>query len=202
MTGWSILGCGTEDFKTRWPEPVTRLDTGKVGVIHNAAGSVIFGLVEQELDIWRYLLQHEEYDSVCVVEADNLFVRKPPQHQGGYMVTLLPNCAGDVFKTSEYFSTPRWADRETAWLLYIHGTAMFRAGDVEAMVSDRFPAWVCLKHEIPIVPTPNWSPSAQVANEQEWIRDAQDAIRRGAYCLHAVKTESQFNALKPMLPCP
>lgn len=203
MTGWPILGCGTEDGRTQWPEPVMRMDTGKVGVIQTPAGSSIFGLVEQEIDIWRFLLQHEEFSSVCVVEADNLFTRKPQEHPGGiYLVTLLPNCAGDVFRTPEYFSTPRWSDREIAWLLYIHGTAMFRQGDVEHYISDRFPAWVCYQHGIPFANTPNWSPSVQVANDTEWIRDARSAIRNGAWCLHSVKHQWQLDALRPMLPCP
>ena len=203
QTGWPILGAGTNDRTCEWPEPVIRLDTGKIGKKETPAGSSIYGLVEQELDIWKYFLDHPQFDSVCVVEADNLFVRKPPEHPGGiYLVTLLPNCERPgLFKTPVYFSTPRWADRVIVEALYSKGVEMFRRGDVEHFISDRFPALICYRHQIPWKATPNWSPSVRAVSESEWISEARSAIRAGAWCLHSVKTQAQLSALKDLLPC-
>ena len=200
-TGFTILGCGTDDGQTRWPEPVMRLDTGKMGTKMTPAGSSIFGLVEQELDIWRWFLDQPEFDSVCVVEADNLFVADPPKAHpgdGSYHVTVLPNRApAGFFSTPIYFSTPRWADRACAGLLYVFGMRMFLMEDVEHYMSDRFPALICQEHGIPFTPNKAWSPSTEAWSEDIWLQEAKAAIRGGAYCLHSVKTESQLNSLKP-----
>jgi len=203
MTGWPILGCGTVDEKCEWPEDVTRLDTGKLGTKMTPAGSSIFGLVQQELDIWKYFLEQTNYDSVCVVEADNLFTKKPPEHPGGgiYLITLLPNYEPrQLFKTVVYFSTPRWADRKAADALYRNGSEMFKRGDVEHFISDRFPAWVCHRHRIPWLNQPAWSPSIFVQSDSEWVRDARAAIGCGCYCLHSVKHEWQLAAVEDLIP--
>lgn len=204
MTGFSLLGCGTEDGKCEWPETIQRLDNGKMGSRMTPAGSAIFGLVQQELEIWKYFLDHPEYDSVCVVEADNLFVRKPPDHSAGaYMVTLLPNYSSPgLFQTDLYFSTPRWADRDVAASLYVFGSRMFTMGFVEHFMSDRFPALICYLHDIPFVGQQAWSPSVSATSNEAWLREARAAIKSGAYCLHAVKHEWQLDALKDLLPCP
>lgn len=207
MTGWPILGCGTEDGACVWPDYVPRLNTGKMGTVMTPAGSSIYGLVEQELDIWSYFLKNNQYDSVCVVEADNLFVRKPPEHPGSglYLVTALPNyMPAGIFKMPVYFSTPRWGDRRVIEQLHAHGRGMFERGDVEHWISDRFPAWVCQLGRIPWLPQPAWSPTPFQfgGTAQEcWIRDARASIQVGCYCLHSVKHQWQLDALKDLLPC-
>ena len=204
MTGWPILGCGTTDGKCEWPDPVMRLDTGKMGKMQTPAGSAIFGLLEQELDVWKFCFDHPEYDSVCVVEADNLFVRMPPKEHGGggYRVTHLPNRSRNgLFRTAYYFSTPRWCDRDTAGLLYTYGSAMLQRGETEHFMSDRFPALICALHDIGVDYEPNWSPSTDAWTDDRWLAEARAAIKGGAWCLHSVKHQWQLDALKDLLPC-
>lgn len=205
-TGFTILGAGTEDGLCEWPEPVARLDTGKQGTKMTPAGSSIYGLVQQELDIWKWFLDHEEFTSVCVVEADNLFVRRPPQHPGAgfYVVTLLPNYSKPhLFKTPVYFSTPRWADRACATRLLNCGRQMLKEGDAEHWMSDRFPAWICQRNKIQWLPLPAWSPSAHrngaASYEEAWIRDSRAAIKLGAVCLHSVKFTWQLDAVRDLM---
>lgn len=203
MLGWDIIGCGTEDRKCEWPEPVMRLDVGKEGARMTPAGSAIFGLIQQEMEIWGWFLSHREYDSVCIVEADNLFVRKPPEHpgQGLYLVTALPNYAmPGLFSTPMYFSTPRWSDRRATEQLFAHGSEMIKRRDTEHDISDRFPALIAQRHRIPWLAQPAWSPSPFTVTTEQWVRDARAAITMGCYCLHSVKTETQLNALKDLLP--
>lgn len=201
MLHWPILGCGSNDGRCEWPEPMLRLDTGKPGKINTPAGSSIYGLVEQELDILRFFLEETTYDSVCIVEGDNLFVRQPPKHQGGYMITLLPNHERPgLYRTSFYFSTPRWPDRETAQRLYACGMKMFHQGETEFCMSDRFPAWVCQKHRIQYRAQNAWSPSVYANSNELWLSEARTAIKQGAFCLHSVKTKEQLDALKDLLP--
>lgn len=209
QTGWDILGVGTEDGKCEWPSKVHRLDIGVMGKKQMPCGSVIFDLVRQEIEIWKWFLDHPEYDSVCVMEPDNLILRKPPEHPGNglYLITQLPNYARPgLFSTVWYASTPRWSDRRCTEQLYRHGREMFLAGNHEMFVSDRFPAHVCERHHIPWIAQPAWSPSANVWDAKDWqtawARDAKAAIRMGCYCLHSVKHQWQLDiALEELKRC-
>lgn len=205
-TGFDILGCGTEDQKVIWPEKVPQLNIGKLGKRMTPAGSSIFGLIEHEIEIWRYFLDRTKHDSVVVVEADNIFVRKPPEHPGDglYLVTLLPNYSQPgVFQTPIYFSTPRWADRIVAKKLLLEGHSMWRHGDTQHDMSDRFPAWICQKHKIPYLAQPAWSPSAfhwgAKDYNEAWVRDARAAIKIGCYALHSIKHEWQLDAIRDLI---
>jgi hypothetical protein len=208
LPNWEILGCGTVDRKCEWPEKVMRLDTGKMGTKMTPAGSAIFGLVEQELTILKWFLDHREYDSVCIMEADNIFVRQPPEHPGNgiYAVTVLPNYSKPgLFSTPIYFSTPRWADREAAERLYYGGLELFRKGDHQHWISDRFMAHVCHRYRIQWMNFPAWSNSAFHWGARDaksaWVRDARAAIQCGCYSLHSVKEQWELDAIQDLLPC-
>lgn len=203
---WDVLGAGTAAGKCEWPKaPRFFLNTGQIGKRRTPAGDSIFGLVRQELDIWKFFLEHDEYDSVCVQEADSIFTRIPPEHpgEGLYLVTALPNYAPPgVFKTPVYASTPRWGDRKCIERLWQHGWKMLTAGDHEHWISDRFPMWICHKHHLPWLAQPAWSPCAFAWDgdwKQCWVRDARAAIKMGAYSLHSVKEAWQLEAVKDLL---
>lgn len=207
MLKWDILGCGPETSSGRrvtWPDTdMCCLDTGKMGTRQTPAGSSIFGLVEQELDIMRWFLSDTDYDSLCVVEADNLFVSVPPDHPGDglYLVTQMPNYSPrGLFKTPFYFSSPRWGDRACIETMHAHGRGMFEAGDVEWWISDRFPAWVAHQAGVRWLGQPAWSPSALTRDDADWVRQARAAIKMGVYCLHSVKHQWQLDALADLLP--
>lgn len=207
MMGWDILGAGTTGGQTEWPEPVHRLDTGPVGTCSTPAGSCIYGLIQQELDIWSWFLDHPEYDSVAVIEADGIFTRQLPDHPGGaYLFTIMPNFSPpNLFKTSVYAQTPRWSDRPTTRKLLTHARQMVAANDLEHRMSDRFPAWICYKHHIKFQGFPGWSPFAMThwaGTENygaQWVHDARMAIQMGAAYIHSCKTEAQLNAIKDLI---
>lgn len=205
-TKFSLLGCGTVDNKVVWPEPVPQLNTGELGTRMTPAGSAIWALCKQEIDIWEHFLARPEYDSVCIVEADNLFCRKPPTHPGSgiYLVTLLPNYSPNgLFSTPCYFSTPRWSDRKCTERLYLHGKDMYERGDHQHFISDRFPAHIAHKHRIPFMAQPAWSPSAFHWSspdwKEAWVIEARTAIKIGCYCIHSCKHDWQLEAIKDLL---
>lgn len=206
-TGYALLGCGPESGEMTWPEPIARLDTGIMGKKQTPVGSSLYGLVYQEIDIWRYFLEHKEFDSVCICEADGVFVRPmPKEHPGGpYLVSLMPNWSpANHFKTSTYFQTPRWSDRPTTEQLYRHGLIMARDGDTEYDISDRFPAWICYKQHIKFQGFPAWSPFANThwsseSFDAQWISDARCAIKCGAFYIHACKTEAQLKSIEDLI---
>lgn len=207
MTGWQIIGCGPATLDpVKWPEAVSCLNTGIVGTRMTPAGSSIWGLVKQELDIIEHFLLMNAWDALCIVEADNLFVRKPIEHScnGMYLAPILPNYAAHgIFKTPIYMSTPRMMDRKCAEIFHAHARGMFDRGDVEHWISDRFPALVCHQGKIPWMNYPAWSPlpftwGATDAREA-WIRDMQCAVKLGACCLHSVKTPEQLAAVQEVM---
>jgi hypothetical protein len=209
-TGFSILGCGTSDGTVSWPEAVPELSIGEIGRTNNAAGEVIFGLVKHELEIiYHFLLVLNDFDTLMIAEADNLFVCQPPPHpqNGLYLAPTIPNYApAGLFKTPVYFTTPRVMDRQCASAFEAHGRGMFQRGDVEHFVSDRFPAAVCHQGRIPWMHYPGWSPlpmtwsvTGLLSNDSRWVRDARTAIQLGACCLHSVKHDWQLDAVKDLI---
>jgi hypothetical protein len=208
MTGWDILGAGTIGGQCEWPEPVLRLDTGQIGKRVTNGISAIWGLVPQELDILEAFLT-TRYDACCIVEADNLFVRKPPEHPGYmlYLVNVITNLHPGIFKTPVYFSTPRYCDRETAAHLVHWGRQMISRGDHEMWISDRFMAHVAFTGKLRFQHYPsftgfpfNWS---GMPIKEAFIKDARTAIQTGSHCLHGIKTADElaqitagFNILK------
>lgn len=210
-TGFSILGCGTEDERCIWPAQIPTLNTGKLGQRKTAAGMVMWPLVYQELQIWQYLMDHPEYDSVCVAEADTLFIRKPPaEHpRGPYLACLVPNFSKPgLFKTSCYMQTPRWSDRPTTEKLLNYGGKMLAEGDSEFWVSDRFPAWICYRYHIPFMAFPSWTRFAfsnwsDMDEETCMLRDIRVAVKCGCIALHGIKTEAHLKAAEEALKeCP
>jgi hypothetical protein len=208
LTGWDILGVGTEDKLCEWPEQILTLNTGKLGLRKTPAGTSIWGLVYQELDVWTWFMAHEHlYDSVCVVEADTLFIRKPPQnHPGGpYLACLVPNFSRPgLFKTSCYMQTPRWSDRPTTEKLLNYGSKMLTEGDAEFWVSDRFPAWICYRYHIPFMGFPSWTRFAfsdwsDMDEESCMLRDIRVAVKCGCIALHGIKTEAHLKAAQEAL---
>lgn len=200
LTDWDILGAGTEDGKCEWPEPVMRLDTGKMGKRITNGISAIWGLVEQEMDILEAFLT-TTYDSCAIVEADNLWVKKPPDHPGGmlYLINIMTNLHPGIFKTPVYFSTPRICDRETAGHLIHWGRKMIARGDHEMWISDRFMAHIAFTGMLRFQHFPSWTSFpfqwSGMPVRDAFIMDARAAIHLGNYCLHGIKTVADLEII-------
>lgn len=200
MTGFDILGAGTEDGLCQWPEPIMRLDSGKLGKKITNGISAIWGLVPQEMDILEAFLT-TQYEYCCIVEADNVWVRKPPEHGGGmiYLVNVITNLHPGIFKTPVYFSTPRICDRETAGHLIHWGRKMIKNNDHEYWISDRFMAHVAFTGKIRFKHFPSFTGfpfewSGCPVNKA-FIKDARTAIWIGDHCVHGVKTAEQLEQI-------
>jgi len=201
-TGWSLMFCGTVDNKAVCPDPNTpMLNNGKLGRRMTPAGLSMWPLVYQEVNIWEFFLNHTEFDSVAIAEADGLFIRKPPtEHPGGpYLVNLVPNFSRPgLFKTSTYFQTVRWSDRPMTEKLFNYGSKMLAEGDAEHWISDRFPAWVCYRYHLSFMPIPNWTrfafPSwSDLGEDACAFRDIRVAVRMGCWYLHSIKSEAHLH---------
>lgn len=209
LAGWDILGCGTIDGLCQWPEPVPRLDTGLLGKKVTRGISAIWGLVPQEMDILEYFLT-TQYEACMIVEADNIFVRKPPEHPGGflYLINLMTNLHPGIFATPVYASTPRYCDRETARHLVHWGREMIARNDVEMWISDRFMMKVAFTGKIRFQHFPSWTSFplswSGLSVQEAFIHDARAAIHLGNYCLHGLKSEEQLRRITDgfNIPCP
>lgn len=200
LTGLDILGCGTVDGLCEWPEPVMRLDNGQLGKRITNGISAIWGLVEQEIQILEAFLT-TDYQFLSIVESDNVWVRKPPDHPGGllYLVNLMTNLHPGVFATPVYASTPRICDRETAGHLIHWGRKMIANNDVEYWISDRFMMKVAFTGRIRFQHFPSWTSFplqwSGMPIQEAFIKDARAAIHLGNYCLHGIKTQEQLDRI-------
>lgn len=200
LTGWDIMGAGSEDGKCEWPEPVMRLDTGKMGKRVTRGISAIWGLCDQELDILEAFLK-TKYEFCAIVESDNVWVRRPPDHPGGllYLINLMTNLHPGIFATPVYASTPRICDRETAGHLIHWGRLMMARGDNELFISDRFMMKVAFTGRIRFQHFPSWTSFPLMWSgmpvTEAFIKDARAAIHLGNFCLHGIKTAEQLERI-------
>lgn len=200
LTGFDIAGIGTVCGGCRWPEDVMQLNSGQLGKKVTNGISAIWGLVPLELDILEAFLQ-TNYKFCMIVEADNLFVRKPPEHPGHmlYLCNIIANLHAGIFRTSCYFSTPRYCDRETAAHLVHWGRQMIARGDHEAWISDRFMAHVAYTAKLRFQHYPSWTSFpfswSGMDIKEAFVKDARTAISLGAVCLHGIKNEATLKAV-------
>lgn len=197
LAGFDIVGCGTVDGLCQWPDPIMRFDTGQLGKRITNGISAIWGLVPQEIDILEMFLT-TNYQACMIVESDNVFVRKPPEHPLYmlYLCNIIANLHPGIFHTSTYFSTPRYCDRTTAEHLVHFGRKMIAKGDHEHWISDRFMAHVAHTAQLRFQMYPAWTafPFSWSATpvKEAFIKDARTAIHLGAACLHGIKTQEQL----------
>lgn len=200
LSGWDMLGAGTEDGLCEWPEPIMRLDTGKLGKRITGGISAIWGLVEQEMDVLQAFLS-TSYDACCIIEADNIFVRKPPEHPRTmlYLVNVIANLHPGIFKTTVYFSTPRYCDRTTAEHLVHWGRKMIASGDHEHWISDRFMAHIAYTAQLRFKHWPSFTAFpfgwSACPPQEAFIKDARAAIAMGDISIHGIKTAEQLEAI-------
>jgi hypothetical protein len=201
LTGFDIVGCGTVDGLCEWPEPVMRFDTGQLGKRITNGISAIWGLVPQEIEILKMFLT-TRYETLVVVEADNVWVtRNPPSHPGGfiYLVNLMTNLHKGIFATPVYASTPRICDRTTAGHLVHWGEKMIASGDVEYWISDRFMMKAAFVGQIRFQHYPSWTSFpfdwSGMSVKEAFIKDARTAIHLGNHVLHGIKTQEQLNQI-------
>lgn len=205
LTGWDIAGCGSEDGKTEWPQPVMRLDTGKSGLKHVGFGTAIYGLLQQELDIISAFMK-TSYEFLAVAESDNVFVRKPPElPHGFYLAPLVPSYSPNLFSTPVYCTTPRIMDKLIASHILHHGRKMLAEGDTQHWMSDRWFPHIVHKHKIPFQHFPGFTAMPHYwwakDHEEGFIRDAKAAIKLGVCVVHGCKTEYQLESITEGLPC-
>lgn len=198
--GCDIVGCGSRDGQTKWPEDISVLNTGQMGLVAlSIGGTAIAGLLQQELDILE-AFQNSEYDSVAIVESDNLIIKPLPQHPGKLLLApIVPNRSPQWFSTPVYFSTPRWYDRETAGHIRHHGEQLLREGRNEHWCSDRFVALAVWRASVRYM---NFGWTQMPVNgpgerhhSESFVRDARAAIALGAPSIHGVKTVEQLKAI-------
>lgn len=209
LPGWDVLGVGSADGKCAWPgQVVARLDIGVDGRRDTPAGSSIFGLIDQEIAIWSWFIEHPEYDSVCVMESDSIFTRRPPDRHPWpdvYLCNLMPNFSKEgLFSTSVYAQLPRWSDRKTTEKLLASTLKLISQGRTEHWISDRLPMLACWTAGIRFQNFPAFSPFAMThwgagTPDEQFILDARCAIKCGAYVVHSVKTVQHLEALKDLV---
>lgn len=187
----ALWGIGRIDSKCEWPKGLyAQTDIGRDGYV--GKGNLCQRLVDA---MSKFAFGHElkAFSDLCLIECDAIFTRALPNHPGG-LVTHYAGAHSDGFLSTRYFHTPWWVDRETASLIAGMGQWLLNHGMNEHDFPDRFMGLVCDRCPEIKIHQPN-SFSVNLLDTPELMTQARDAITKGAYYVHGVKTAQQLGQL-------
>lgn len=146
------------------------------------------------LSTLNYILENDDtWEQVCLTEYDGLFFGNVPAvKEPGLMATLAGYRDGD-FRGAAYFHAPWVMTRNTAEYMVETGERMLRAGLTERGIVDRWLGlWMDL-YDIKHIHSGCYSQNS--LDRPQWMEEAREAVRVGAWHIHGVKTEEQFKEL-------
>lgn len=194
-----ILGVGRTDRQVTWPHPEgTRSFVGsiRIGTESRAQGS---NHPERLLKLLSWFISASEYDDICVIEYDGIFLRPLPRGGPGTGFETTPaGGGGDGFAPCTFFHTPWWFNRSVARQVIEYGERMLKMNIFEGGFLDR---WLGLMVELYRLPwTPAFAFSVNSLDRPEYIDHARKVIAVGCYYVHGVKTPDQLHQLTHDLP--
>lgn len=163
-------------------------------------------LCQRLVDAAAIFLGMEEFTHLCLIESDAIFTRSlaEVEHPGG-IVTFQAGGPSEGFRSSAYYHTPWWFDKETALKIVTTGTELLARGWNEEGFPDRFVGLICDAHKgIEIHQSNTFSMNA--LDTPERIGAALSAMDRHCFYVHGVKNAGQLdklqNALVDVCECP
>lgn len=195
-TGWRILGVDCVNGHHPWPE-----NNPSVGIAYDRYWDKTDNLVRKLIGTFEFVLNEPsmaEITDICIIEHDAIFIRHPPRHPGGLMATLsghwdqrtgvVTGCPQT--RSYPFYHTPWWADRETAQIIVNRGHEMIANRDTAMGAPDFFIGMLATKHGLKFTPANTWSVNS---GDFESRKDSlPDAIRRGVFYIHGLKTMDQL----------
>lgn len=190
--GVPIWGIGRIDTSCVWPNGCRY--TTDIGMDSYVNGHNLCSRLVKALTHFLEERQFADFSDVCLIEYDSIFTRPLPEHPGG-LATHIAGGNSTGFKGTRYFHTPWWVDRPTAEMIVNEGWRMIHNGDIEHGFPDRFLGLLCDRQpEIKVVPLLDTF-SVNTIDRPEYVEMARAAVKRGAFYLHGIKTESQLKAV-------
>lgn len=196
--GCDIMGVGREDSDCRFPTE-RLVYTAKIGKDSYVDGANLPEMHVRALEVALSLDYNQDteapqpYDSFALTEPDAIFLKPLPLHRGGLMATYSGgNSPG--FLGSFFCHGPWHFDRWTAKQAVNFGKRMIAKGLVERGFPDRFWGLWCDLYDTKFTSFPN-SYSQNRLDRPEFIQQARDAIAKGAFYVHGIKTIGELQAV-------
>lgn len=194
LSGWPIVGVVPENQAHEFPEGALTLKYGKSGYVDTPH------IIERLLfTLEHFLTQPQEY--CAIIEYDGLFLRKPPvmppyQYASPHTVGPMPY-AGLKSKFGGY-GQPWMMNKETAKNVIQVGKGLLSVGDIERGSPDMFIGYVIVdKLGIKWTPINTFHVNGGALTER--MKEAEHAVRNGAWFVHGFRTQEELEHLKGLL---
>lgn len=181
-----IIGGGTDNGKTKFPDGVDVLKIGDDRYLH---GSNVNRRLMFTLDHCTGLAG----DHFVISEYDTVFFKPIPRWTGvgGY-------CAGGATwgsKSAAFYHNPWLIDREHIYRLRDEMALILSEGHcgygTPESSPDVFFAWACERLKITVQQVLRQY-SRNDLHRQDYLDEAREAVRTGVHCVHGVKTAEQL----------
>lgn len=189
--GCDILGVGREDSTSLWPA----VDDQFIGSIRVGKDSYVDGdnLIRLHLDVLKHCLTLEKYHEFILIEPDTLLLKEPPGVPFTFRATLKGgNSPGFL---GSYFAHGPWRfPRHVAQRVVTCGERMLKVGLIERGFPDRFYGLLDDLYDIGFCNhAENYSQNR--LDRPEFIQQAREAIKAGAWAVHGVKSPQELQAV-------
>lgn len=194
LHNWPILGICPENASHPW-----KPDIHHCAVI-GKAGYMQPDVIKRWVESWALALALDDgvYDTICMVESDSVFLRKPEPHPGGLFTRLAGGPVGGASKASKFFHCPWFCDRSTAQIIVEEGRKMISEGEWELCSPDLFLGLITDRRpEIKVTECNTWSCNG---NDLQNRRDqCQKAVQSAAWHVHGLRTKDEYDWLLSLL---
>ena len=188
--GVPLWGIGRINTSCLWPDGV--FNPVNIGEDTYVCGDNLCKRLIIACEHFLMLPWMQQFNDVCLIEYDSIFTRALPEHPGG-LATCIAGGNSPGFKGTRFFHTPWWVDRPTAALIVAEGRLMLAEGDIEHGFPDRFLGRLVDRCPMHITETNTFS--VNTIDNPAYVEAAREAIRRGSFMVHGIKTADQLKAV-------
>lgn len=186
-SGWDIIGIGTNDNKTHWPEGVASVNIGRNAYIYDQSN-----LPQRLVNTIKYFLEScTEYTNLCIVEYDCIFLAPLQFNETGITTHLAGGNVGT--ETNSFYHVPWFMDRGMALKIATEGEKLINEGRLEKGSPDVFLGLIL--QNLGITPHESNTFSVNSFDLPQNIVAGRRAIKSGCKFLHGVKDMHQLEAI-------
>lgn len=186
-SGWDIIGIGTNDNKTQWPDGVKFVNIGRNAYIYDHSN-----LPQRLVNTIKYFLERcPEYTHLCIVEYDCIFLSPLEFQETGITTHLAGGTVGT--EANAFYHVPWFMDRESGALIMEEGERLILQKRFELGSPDVFLGLIL--QNLGINPHESNTFSVNSFDLPKNIEAGRKAISEGCKFLHGVKSMQQLEKL-------
>ena len=208
ITGWPILGFDCEDGRHPWPAGVPHMAIGQArpwpmpGVAKQPYDDNLCRKFIRTMRAVFYDPRFSDVTDMCIVEADGLFLQRPPAHPGGFVAHFCGYCPPE-WKSGDgmFCHCPWWMDRETAKVLIRVGDKMIAEKNIGNGSPDVFVGKLIKEAEVKFTASRTWSCNGGgLHNPDSNMAAALKAVKEGVWFVHGLRTKEEMEELLKARP--